>query len=68
MTPTTIAAPESPWIEWAGGERPVHMGAMVQYRTRQGGEVLEPVPAYSLRWRWDERGYYYDVSAYRVQS
>lgn len=52
-----------PWIEWAGGERPVPEHERPEVRYRSGGTT--EAQANSLRWdhadKWD------DVMAYRVR-
>lgn len=63
---------DSGWIPWSGGECPVPMGTVMQYRLRCGYEsgvgVLKP--GY-LRWNHSRPGEYLrraDIVAYRIAS
>ncbi len=57
-----------PWIEWAGGERPVTPDTRVQIRFRSGGTRTRRAGD-SLS--WDHGGEHpskYDVVAYRIKE
>jgi hypothetical protein len=50
------------WIEWKGGDCPVAPGMLTRVKVR-GGDIFE---ACAAGFRWDHRGSWRDIVAYRV--
>lgn len=55
----------SEWIEWGGGERPVHEEVLVWVRLRDG---LEGCYDKARSWTWNHRGHDGDIIAYRFRK
>jgi hypothetical protein len=56
---------QSEWIEWAGGECPVRLDAVVTYKLRNG-DICIPQRASQLD--WSHNGTWNDIIAYRLAS
>lgn len=63
IPPHTINAADQGWIEWRGGECPVHPDAWVEV---DYGEGPERDVARHFSWEWDVDGYTGDITRYRV--
>ena len=59
-------SPELPiadgWIEWKGGECPVHKDTVVQVKLRENSKGTSP----ACHYRWSKFNSYGDIVAYRV--
>lgn len=59
-----LAAKNDGWIEWDGGERPVAMWSVVDFKMRSG----EMSTRYANVIRWDHKGIQGDIIAYRLHQ
>lgn len=67
MAPLSDADRAAGWIEWAGGECPVHAGTPVEFRNRGGGsDTVEN--SFNLIWNWYGKSAAWHIIAYRVVS
>jgi len=58
---------EDDWITWAGGERPIPLGTLVEVKHRDGGIYKEPCGEYySESWQHSIDKHPGDIVAYRV--
>jgi hypothetical protein len=64
---------EDGWIEWAGGECPTHVLAVIEVQHRDGGKGSNRIAAETGDWAFYDKGWHhngsgYDIIAYRVVS
>jgi hypothetical protein len=58
------------WIDWKGGECPVPPGTLVEVQlrceSRKEAEANNGEGCPACSWDWSDRGFCYDIIAYRV--
>jgi hypothetical protein len=67
---------EYAWIEWSGGECPVHLSMLVDVKLRDGtimdgecaGDFVGPEPRTSANTNWLHDGSGLDIIAYRLSG
>nr|DAP28044.1 MAG TPA: hypothetical protein [Caudoviricetes sp.] len=63
-----LAAKNDGWIEWGGGECPVHPNDVVDYKMQDGSESSRPERAKDLRWDFCVKTEPYAIVAYRLHQ
>lgn len=63
-----LAAKNDGWIDWGGGECPVHPNDVVDYKMQDGSESSRPERAEDLRWDFCVKTEPYAIVAYRLHK